>query len=313
MIFILGIERSATTWVSNLLEAHPQTRVFVEPLSVLTARFTDWPDRFEVIENRQAMADYFHREFQILKSHKTWLLTRWFSHRKAWQFDLWLSNLLVRKNLAGEAARDFSEINFHRKTQLQVQKDYPVKYEVTKELRLNFNGELISHIEPEAVVLVVVRDVFANIRSINQHLNKGHLGELRASLTKKYGQPNLRILYRYWRDSYNSLLEALDKTNTSYLVVDHTALVKDPDSWVQKIGTFTDLGETQTMLQYVKKSNRQGSGIHNTNRSHRILLKQNEEAKKEVFPRIKQIFDPNELHPALRTTLESSTYSEGEG
>lgn len=304
MIFILGIERSATTWLSNLFEAHPKTMVYVEPLSRLTGQFENWPDRFSKISDKENMAEYFLDEFENIRNHKTWLLTKFFSVPLAWKFDLWFSNFLVRKNLAVTAARDFSEINFHRKNQLYVKKSDFIEHEIVKELRLNFNADIIKYIDGDARVLVIVRNVFANIDSIIQNMKKGNLQELKESLLRHYGEINLEVVYKYWRDSYNSLLNTLDKSEMAYMVVNHTDLLKNPKEEVKQLADFAGLEDYSSLVEFVSSSNTKGEGIHNTNRNHRALLKRNREAERNILPHIQELIEKDSLHPKLRDAFK---------
>lgn len=299
MLFILGIERSATTWVANLMEAHPATRVYVEPMSIYTARFKQWPDRFEEIADTEEKARYFKSEFHILKQHKEWLFTKCFQSPIAWQFDLWLSNLLVRKKMATEAARDFSEINFHRKAQPSVKKSDEIELEIIKELRLNFNAHIIADIDKKARVLIVVRNLFANIQSILNHISQGSLIELKSLLLEHYGDINEVTVYEYWRDSYNQLLKKLDQSGIEYLILQHTELIKNPEQQVQKLCDIAGLSDSAPILNYLTESNKKGAGIHNTNRDHAALLKRNKRAKKEVWPKIQTMYERSDLHPKL--------------
>lgn len=300
MVFILGIERSATTWIANLIEAHPTTSVYVEPMSIYTARFKQWPDRFEEITDSETKAKYFKSEFQISKKHKEWLFTKWFQNPLAWQFDLWLSNFLVRKKIATEAARDFSEINFHRKAQLGVAKSDETKLEVIKELRLNFNAHIIADIDKKARVLVVLRDMFANIQSILKHISQGSLIELKSLLLEHYGHINAETVYNYWKDSYNQLLEKLDQSGVEYLIIQHTELIKNPEREVLKLCNIVGLSDSVPILNYFTESNTEGAGIHSTNRDHAELLKTNKRAKEEVWPKLHTIYEHSDLHPELQ-------------
>lgn len=305
MLFILGIERSATTWVSNLMEAHPSTKVYVEPMSVLTARYKHWPNRFKKITDLNSKAGYFRDEFKLIREHKTWLLTSFSSSAFAWKFDLWFSNWLVRKQMASEAARDFSEVNFHRKAQLKVDKDDQAALEIIKELRLNFNAQIISQIDPNARVLVVVRNVFANIQSILSHIEKGNLIELKSLLLEKDGDITAKSIYAYWRDSYNQLLQKLDEVNTPYMLLDHTELIQNPKSTIREISNLAGLSDIEPILNYFWDSNTEGKGIHNTNRRHEDLLTQNRKAKEEILPQIEDVLVISELYPTLQGIVQN--------
>jgi hypothetical protein len=305
MLFILGIERAATTWVSNLLEAHPDTEVFVEPVSIYSAHFNEWPDRFEHITDLEEKAIYFLSEFCRVREHKRWLFTNWFDTKYAWKFDLWLSNFLVRKQIASEAATDFAAINFHRKTQLSVDKSNQPKLKVIKELRLNFNAQILFEIDPLARAVVVVRNPFANVQSIQKQFKKGNLAELKPLLLEHYGSVNEVSIYKYWRDSYNSLFESLEHSSISSLVISHTQLLRNPVEQIKTLGKFAGLSNFEIMLDYLSESNQEGQGLHNTNRSHRELLAQNQKAKDEILPSLKKEFRNTDFHPQLRAVFNS--------
>lgn len=305
MIFILGIERSATTWLSNLIDAHPSTNVFVEPMSDFTARFKKWPDRFEQIEDLEQRANYFLSEMDIIRKHKKWLFTQWSQSKNAWQFDLWLSNYLVRKGIAGESARDFSEINFHRKGEAPITKDRVLTTEVIKELRLNFNARLIPHLGSGNKVLVSVRDFAANIQSIIKQIKQGNLSELHSLLLNYYGSVDEKTAYRYWLESYNTLIGDLEEADIPHIIANHNELLKNPEHTIEQLSDFIGLEHPQAILDYLRSTDTSGQGLHNTNRQHSKLLEQSRLAREEILPKLEGIFEIDELHPELRKIVES--------
>ena len=201
MIFILGIERSATTWVANIVDHHPATEVYIEPLSCFTSRFKKWPGRFVYLENFDNKSAYFKKQFALIAKNKHLFCTRFSNSREAWAIDLYLSDILVRKNMAGNRIKDFNELNFHRKDQRFFVKKEPPLHTVIKEVRLNFNAGLIAAIDAEAKVLIPIREMASCVRSILSQLEQGHLVELKKQLVQKYDTISPQTIARYWYDS----------------------------------------------------------------------------------------------------------------
>lgn len=304
MIFIAGIERSASTWVSNLLESHPDTEVFMEPLSVFTTRFQKWPNRFEVIDDPDEKASYFRSELSVLKGRKRWLLTRLSEQSAAWNIDLTLAEFLVRKNLASDHLTDFFELNFHRKDSYQwFPKSDSGRVDVVKTLRMNFNPLLFERIDPASKVIITVRDMASNVRSILKQMEQGNLSELETVLAEKYGSVNVNTVFRYWRDSYNSLFSYTDSAATEIYIFDHTEMLFNPEKIVHELMEFTGLKKSRSVQSYLEASNRSGQGIHNTNRSHSKLLNQIEQDKEYIYPRIDESLLSTDLHPQLEKRI----------
>ncbi len=300
MIFILGIERSATTWVSNLIDAHPAARVYVEPVSAFTSHFNHWPNRFEEIDDLEAKAAYFKKEFEIIKQRKNWLLTRFLQSQRAWKADLGLAKFLIRKKLATDAVNDFYEINFHRKNLFEGKKQKKAKIEAVKELRLNFNAAIIPYIDANARVIVVLREAAANIQSILKHINRDGLAELKQLLLEHYGEVNEVSVFKYWRDSYNRLLYQLERDGTPHLTVFHNDLISDSEATVKAVCDFIGLNNSAPVMEYFHQSNRKGKGLHNTNRNHGELLEQKRRARDKIYPEIKNLLAQSDFHPKFK-------------
>jgi len=300
MIFIAGIERSASTWVSNLLESHPDTEVFMEPLSVFTTRFQSWGGRFETIDDLNQKAGDFHSELSVLKGRKRWLLTRFTEQSAAWNLDLTLAEFLVRKNIATDHVTDFYELNFHRKDSYQwIPKSDTDRVDVVKTLRLNFNPLLFELIDPDSRLIITLRDMASNVRSIMSQFERGNLSELEAAIMKEYGSIDVESVFKYWRDSYNSLFRYVDTASIPVSVFDHTQMLKYPEDALNILMDFTGLKPSRSVNDYVKASNRSGEGIHNTDRSHSKLLKQIEKDREFIYPKIKELMASSDLHPEI--------------
>lgn len=44
LLFVLGIQRSGTTWIGNIFDASPDTLLFMEPFAPACGRFPDFPE-----------------------------------------------------------------------------------------------------------------------------------------------------------------------------------------------------------------------------------------------------------------------------
>jgi len=298
-LFILGIERSATTWVSNILEAHPSTEVFMEPMSIYHTRFHEWPNRFEKITNTEKMCQYFCQEMEILRKRKRWALTKLSERSIAWNLDLTVAEFLIQKKLANDHIKDFYELNFHRKNSFCTYLKSSDRIDVIKCLRLNFNAPIIRKIDPEAKVIVIIRDLASTIFSIQNQIKAGNLSELKKLMEKKYDEINLNSLFEYWKQSYNSLLTGLDESNTPYHICKHPYLLENMNQFIRELIKFTGLSANDSVNRYFEESNRAGIGLHSTNRDHSALIHKAELAQKKLSSDLKDQIRKSNFHPAL--------------
>lgn len=283
MIYILGTERSASTWVANILDHHPQMDVYMEPLSSFNSRFKNWPNRFERIDDIEQKADEFKIEFDIQRKHNRFFLTRFSDSSKAWQTDLRLAHFLVRKKLAPDPVRDFVELNFHRKNrQLAVKKKKPLQT-VIKEVRLNFNVALISALDASPKVIVTIREMASCVNSMMKFIGQGQLVDLKKDLEMEYGKADFKILCRYWFESYSALLETLRNQKIPYEIVSHTELLKNSIVGSEKIFRFLDVLYAPQVKKYLESSDKAIEGIHSTSRNRKELLQQIQDDRKHIY------------------------------
>lgn len=297
MVFVLGIERSATTWVSNILDMHSGTELYMEPLSANISLFENWPPRFVEIENTAERAAYFWDEFARLKKRKRFLLSRFGDSDTAWSVDMSLARKFWQFS---PFARDFFELNFHRAGT----HGYPAKtknpVQIIKELRLNYNVPLIRDIDPSAKVVVVLRNYAANVQSIAQHIGRGSLAELAQLLKERYGDLDIHHIFDYWGDSYNRLLSDLDKYNIEHVVVKQEELIQSGRQTLDKLLRFVGLEPEQTVYNYLSESDTSGSGKHSTDRDHAVILNKNRQAEKELYSLLADRIEKNQWHPLLK-------------
>lgn len=300
MIFVLGVERSATTWITNILDHHPATEVFMEPLSQFIWGFEEWPGRFEHINDIEAKAEYFEQEFEKLKMHRQFLITLFSDSAWAWNADLSLVQRLAQKGLASPRIRNFLELNYHRKGQEVVVQKKPPLETVIKELRLNFNAALVAALDPEAMVLIPIREAASCIRSVREQMERGHLVELKKQLEHHYGEITLQTICRYWVESNTVLLEEVQKANIKFKVVSHTALLESPRGTVESLLQFLHLPIAPSVINFLTYSDQPGSGKHSTKRSRDELLKQMQDDREQIYPAVESELAAIKSHPILK-------------
>jgi hypothetical protein len=280
-VFILGIERSATTWVSKIIEAHPATEVYMEPLSNYISHFSRWPNRLETITNQEEMVDYFESEFKKIKKDKRFFLTKMSDLKSAWKFDFRLANSLFSR-FDVKKARNFIELNFHRRNEDFPFKKRNVSQKIIKELRLNFNAGIIPQLNSDAKVIIVVREYAPNILSIIKYVKRGRLKELQDLLDLQGDKNDYLPVLNYWTTSYTRMIEELEKTGTNYILMSHEAILANGEKEIQKLFDFIGLDFDDQVINYFNYSNRNGDGAHNTNRDRQALLNKITKEKKKV-------------------------------
>lgn len=301
-VFILGVERSATTWLSNILEAHPRTDVYAEPMAIFTTYFEKWPDRFQKIEDQGNMADYFVSEFNKIKKEKRFFLSKIYDSPFTWKLDFKLAKICDVR-FKSNKARNYRILNFHRREQdFHFDKTTTTSIDVIKELRLNFNPHLLTHINPQAKIIIVVRNYASNIKSIVKYVKAGRLIELKKLLDLKGSKKDYTVLMNYWLNSYNSLFEGLEDSNLEYITISHKNMLANGEGEIAKLYNFLNLELDEQVVSYFNFSNRSGEGIHNTNRDHRDLLERDKKNKIEMDGYLK-VEDIGTMHKKVKEVI----------
>lgn len=289
-IFILGCERSGSTWIANAMDAHAGVLFFMEPFADYIKIFPKIPTRNIYIG--KPMDDHVKSVssgFRKLKSMKYPLLYDigrplflkkidraifrsaeiFFRNLRIIDIPLWLQRYEAL-NLNTACISINQQVKKHKK----------VIVEVIKELRLNFKIRLLLQSFPEAFFLVTVRHPGAQISSIKRLFSKGTLGELKKNLNrffkdicqnprfKKYNQVIIRYiksdqidnkLILWWLINYEVLIEDLKKSKLLWWLVEHERISEDPVNEVQKIFNFCGLDFSEDVKKYIIRSSRRGN------------------------------------------------------
>jgi len=324
-ILILGVERSGSTWVSNILDAHSKTLLLLEPFASQVAAFPDHPGRLVSLEESNALLSrHVTRRFKDLVEYKYPLL-----HRRAAPF---AERQLVYRGLypLGEVAakgldffglgRPKAHVRFKNLNKNRIENPYlhrcskdasPARL-VVKELRLNFQVGLVADLWPDARILITIRNPVSQVDSMVRRIEGGGLHELRRALHGILEQARTwtrfepyhealsdlnrdRLLHRalaYWIVNYSALISDLDRCGLDFRVVRHEDLSQAPAEEAKGLMEFADLADQEQVRDFVAWSSQGGTGgesIMDTQRaSGRYYLEALDRVDDEVRKEVRQ-------------------------
>lgn len=288
-LLILGVERSGSTWLANILDAHPETQLFMEPFAPRMELFPDFPDRLIYREDLNShLLTHLQEGLDELDRYKYPLL-----HRRAgsrlrrelvYRFLYPLSDVTTRGVRKLGFEMPLRHLRFKNLNKNRIENPFLNRFPevaspshtVVKELRLNFKIGLIRALWPEAKVLVILRNPLSQIASILRLIEQGKLHDLRSALytfiehaqewtrAEKYrtaldGLDEDQLLHQataYWFVNYGTMLEDLERFDVSYRVVRHETLSQAPDRERREILDFAGLRDESQTKEYVLQSSR---------------------------------------------------------
>lgn len=268
MVFILGCQRSGTTWLANIFDACPETLVFMEPFAPEYTIFPEFPKTNEFIEASPPSLTRFLRvemPKRLLASkslffYKSMINPTWFrverlldrAFNKVW----WGVPDRLQKRI-----RKFELLNLNRMDDntLLYPKNTRPSVSIIKELRFAGKIPILQNAFPETNFIVIIRHPCATVYSILKWFERGRLVELRRDLetyldkaeVQNVSKPYRNLLKRcrngnmahkialYWRISYETMFRQLKKYSSfQFLVYEQLAL--QPKETVTQI--FKQLG-----------------------------------------------------------------------
>ncbi len=282
--FILGCERSGSTWLSNIIDAHPEVEFFMEP-------FADYARIFPGFENRNIyLSGSNKRLINLLHDGYNKLFRMKYPLAYKGSNNLYLS-AIDRTIIKGylffcKAIRmrpimmveRYSLLNLNTSTIPVSQKPTKLdirKLVVTKELRLNFKLGLINKAFENAKYIIIVRHPGAEVSSIMRLFKNGNLGELRQSLysfldiiyeTDRFNKYHkfksvidsnsdiVDILLLWWLINYEVLIADCKRFELKYRIVYHEKLSKAPIKEVKDLLSFLGINFTASISDYINKT-----------------------------------------------------------
>lgn len=283
--FVLGIPRSGTTWLANLLDASPDVRLFMEPFSTVSGyRFPELPSTSLFLESSPPELTRFlkgpfwerlHRG-KYLFSEKSLTSTRWFRLERMIARLFWTRSGRVPYGWRNRI-NDFQLLNLNR-----FDSSYPLYdkspdtqrvFPVIKELRLAGKIACLQQAFPDSRYVVIMRHPCATVHSILNWFARGRLYELRNELvywleaiqsqqvgnqyTEQIAWAQKQSLAAhvalYWRVSYETLYTRLSDSNQS-LIIPYEQLASAPRATLQTISEFLGLPWSANFDDYLGRS-----------------------------------------------------------
>jgi hypothetical protein len=342
-VFILGCERSGSTWLGNILDAHAGVEFWMEPFAPYAKIFPGFPDRnIHVARPEEGDCAIIRARWPRLTRYKYPLLRR---HDRALSLravDQLLGGAIVaasnRLRIPTPAVINrYQLLNLNRSEipiRSQTRKAGAVELVAVKELRLNFKAAVLREVFPASRCLVTIRHPGAQLLSILERFATGSLRELFASLEGFFTaaahqarfasfHEELRLLpasssmadrlILWWLINYNTLLEDLDARGLPWKLVPHEGLCADPRGVVQEVFAFADLRVDDGVRRYLEFSTtgaqRSASPLDTVRRSREYSKSRIDQASPEIMESVQRTLRScvagDTLHPSLRRYLDT--------
>jgi hypothetical protein len=191
LLFVLGLQRSGTTWIANILDLSPDTLLFMEPFAPAYGLFPEIPDQGFFLASappettrvlRDEAAERLLRKKRLLSARSLTDPRRFRLERAAARLVSRLGRY-VPSRIERRAAQ-FTLLNLNR-----FETSYPLypkhrdpRHWVIKELRFAGKVPLLQAAFPQARYLVVLRSPHATVHSMLQWFSRGGLGEVKREL-----------------------------------------------------------------------------------------------------------------------------------
>ena len=190
VIFILGTQRSGTTWLANIFDSHPECLHYYEPFAPAYKLFPYFPHEFRrVTPPAEALATWLRTDLPRLELHRSKLFDPiHFTHRQ-FELEAWLMGKLetMCRRLHLTPLRFAAQYNLLHLNRLgQRPLAYFPKSEIRiiaiKEVRLYFKVPFLADAIAQARFIHVVRHPAAVVSSMEHQMSQGRLIEIKAHI-----------------------------------------------------------------------------------------------------------------------------------
>jgi len=193
LVFILGTQRSGTTWLANIFDSHPACLHYYEPFAPEYGVFPYFPHEFMYLDPpAEVVAARLRHDLPALIERRSRLFDPVYATRRQFLFEAWLmlniEKWTHRARVKPPAfATQFKLLHLNRIGQQPVvyfPKADPVSTMAIKEVRLYFKAAFLAHAFPDAKFIHIVRHPAAVVGSMINFLQRGRLVEIRANIDR---------------------------------------------------------------------------------------------------------------------------------
>ena len=283
LVFVLGTQRSGTTWLANIFDSHPECLHFYEPFAPAYGIFPYFPDEFTYLEPPATpIAVRLRHDLPRLVDRKSRLFDPVHASRRQFRFEAWLMGGIEswgRRTRAGVPAfaAQFNLLHLNRIGQQPVAyfaKHDPIRLTAIKEVRLYFKLPFLAQTFPDARFIHVVRHPAAVVNSMMNFLQRGRLVEIRDRIdgfpARVGAQPRFEAyrpllervargtlpekLAAYWRVANETLAADMAAAGSRAYPLVYEQLASDPLARVGDMFAWCGLSMTAATEEYVRES-----------------------------------------------------------
>jgi hypothetical protein len=283
LIFILGTQRSGTTWLANIFDSHPGCLHFYEPFAPAYGLFPYFPHEVTWLEPpAEALAARLRHDLPRLVDVRSRLFDPVRASRRQFTFEAHLMGTIQRMCRRAHLpvpgfASQFNLVHLNRLGQhpfAWFAKHAHIDAVAIKEVRLYFKAAFLAEAFPQAKFVHVVRHPAGVVNSMNSYLKKGRLVEIRDNIGRfadtvgaqprfaPYGPLLSRAragtlpekLATYWRVANETLAETLCGMRGRAYPLVYEELATDPLGKVAEMFAWCGLPMPATTEAYVRES-----------------------------------------------------------
>ncbi len=285
LVFLLGTQRSGTTWLANIFDSHPQCLHYYEPFAPAYGLFPYFPHEFQLLPPlappATALATRVQSDLAHLSSHRSKLFDPVHATRRQFELEAWLMGKLEtayrRFRLTPlRFAAQFNLLHLNRlgATPVAYFEKGEIKVTAVKDVRLYFKASFLADALPEARFIHVVRHPAAVVSSMDHYLKQGRLIEIQAHIDRFV--PEVRVqealaryepilarvregnrfdqLAAYWRVANEELARQLSGIHTRAFPLVYEDLANDPLVRVSEMFAWCGLAMSAATDAYVRAS-----------------------------------------------------------
>lgn len=283
LVFILGTQRSGTTWLANIFDSHPDCLHFYEPFAPAYGLFPYMPREFVFVEPpADVLATRLRSDFAHLVDHRSRLFDPVHATRRQFLFEAWLMGKLETLNRRVQwrhldFAAQFNLLHLNRLGQsppAYFAKSAAPSVTAVKEVRVYFKVLFLAATFPQAKFIHVVRHPAAVVSSMDTFLKRGRLVEINANIRRfadtvgaqqrfnayapllagVRGAALEDQLAAYWRIANESIVEQFRAIEGRTFSLVYEDLATDPLARVRDLFAWCGLSMPASTDAYVRES-----------------------------------------------------------